>query len=193
MSANQRLSQHWLCLGLGQPINFSGRSWRQACCQCFFCIWQALLIANRVEFSMTEFIFQIRFSRQKRKLRQSLMWLQRVLFYNMRFILGSLIFHRENSDLIHSSMNGMNGTIFAYGQTSSGKTYTMKGSPNEPGIIPQSVKSIFDQIKNSPEREFLLRCSCKKKKKKKTPSICNIPTKGLIQTWRFITKRSAIY
>lgn len=37
-------------------------------------------------------------------------------------------------------------TIFAYGQTSSGKTYTMLGTENSPGIIPLSVKHIFDCI-----------------------------------------------
>jgi hypothetical protein len=32
--------------------------------------------------------------------------------------------------------------IFAYGQTSSGKTYTMKGEKNNPGIIPLSLQEI---------------------------------------------------
>lgn len=41
-------------------------------------------------------------------------------------------------------------TIFAYGQTSTGKTYTMQGSPPEnEGIIPLTLKEIFDKIKNS--------------------------------------------
>jgi centromeric protein E len=30
--------------------------------------------------------------------------------------------------------------MLAYGQTSSGKTFTMKGSENNPGIIPLSIK-----------------------------------------------------
>ena len=29
-----------------------------------------------------------------------------------------------------------NGTVFAYGQTASGKTHTMQGTAAEPGIIP---------------------------------------------------------
>ena len=38
------------------------------------------------------------------------------------------------------------GTVFAYGQTSSGKTFTMNGSSSEPGIIPLAVRDIFDNI-----------------------------------------------
>lgn len=37
--------------------------------------------------------------------------------------------------------------IFAYGQTSSGKTFTMKGSQQNPGIIPISFSYIFSKIK----------------------------------------------
>ena len=39
------------------------------------------------------------------------------------------------------------GTIFAYGQTSSGKTYTMHGTESEPGVIFLSLEQIFDIIK----------------------------------------------
>ena len=43
-------------------------------------------------------------------------------------------------------------TIFAYGQTSTGKTYTMQGNiPNNEGIIPQTIYEIFDKLKTSPE------------------------------------------
>lgn len=40
------------------------------------------------------------------------------------------------------------GTIFAYGQSSSGKTFTMSGSAMQPGIISLSVEEIFKQMKN---------------------------------------------
>ena len=40
-------------------------------------------------------------------------------------------------------------TIFAYGQTSTGKTYTMQGEiPNNAGIIPLTLEELFEQIKN---------------------------------------------
>jgi len=38
------------------------------------------------------------------------------------------------------------GTIFAYGQTSSGKTHTMTGNRVEPGIIPLTFHEVFNYI-----------------------------------------------
>ena len=49
---------------------------------------------------------------------------------------------------IHHILNGINMTVFAYGQTSTGKTYTMQGElPDNAGIIPLTLKEIFEQIK----------------------------------------------
>jgi centromeric protein E len=62
-------------------------------------------------------------------------------------------------DMILSAVQGINGTIFAYGQTSSGKTFTMKGSPEEQGIISMSINEVFKAIRDTPDREFLLRTS----------------------------------
>lgn len=56
-------------------------------------------------------------------------------------------------------VGGFNGTVFAYGQTSSGKTHTMRGTEQEPGIIPLAVTEIFSQIEQLQDREFLLRVS----------------------------------
>jgi centromeric protein E len=68
--------------------------------------------------------------------------------------------------IIESVANGLNGTIFAYGQTSSGKTYTMQGSgtiekgkEGDGGVVHMAAKDIFSQISNDPERVFLLRMS----------------------------------
>ncbi|XP_018107419.1 centromere-associated protein E isoform X2 [Xenopus laevis] len=61
--------------------------------------------------------------------------------------------------IIRSALQGYNGTIFAYGQTSSGKTYTMMGTPNSLGIIPQAIQEVFKIIQEIPNREFLLRVS----------------------------------
>ncbi len=62
-------------------------------------------------------------------------------------------------DVVESSMNGINGTIFAYGQTSSGKTHTMFGSTEEPGIMTLATRCIFQFISKAKDREFLLRVS----------------------------------
>ncbi|KAI8452177.1 kinesin motor domain-containing protein [Phakopsora pachyrhizi] len=56
-------------------------------------------------------------------------------------------------------MCGYDATIFAYGQTASGKTFTLSGNRQQPGILPLSVQDIFSFIRSHPEREFLLRVS----------------------------------
>lgn len=56
-------------------------------------------------------------------------------------------------------MEGFNAVVFAYGQTASGKTFTLSGSETEPGIIPRAMRDVFTYIRNTPEREFLLRAS----------------------------------
>ena len=38
------------------------------------------------------------------------------------------------------------GTLFAYGQTSSGKTHTMMGDGKYKGVIPKAIGEIFDYI-----------------------------------------------
>ncbi|PSR99620.1 Kinesin-like protein isoform 2 [Actinidia chinensis var. chinensis] len=52
-----------------------------------------------------------------------------------------------------SVVSGINSTIFAYGQTSSGKTYTMSG------ITEYTMDDIFDYINKHTEREFVLKFS----------------------------------
>ncbi|KAM8804254.1 centromere-associated protein E isoform 2-T2 [Rhynchonycteris naso] len=61
--------------------------------------------------------------------------------------------------IIDSAIQGYNGTIFAYGQTASGKTYTMMGSEDYLGVIPRAIHDIFQKIEKCPDREFLLRVS----------------------------------
>ncbi|XP_017280085.1 centromere-associated protein E isoform X2 [Kryptolebias marmoratus] len=61
--------------------------------------------------------------------------------------------------LVVSTVGGYNGTIFAYGQTSSGKTFTMMGTDHNPGVIPMAVEDVFKTIKFFPNKEFLLRVS----------------------------------
>nr|XP_047922404.1 centromere-associated protein E isoform X1 [Anser cygnoides] len=61
--------------------------------------------------------------------------------------------------IIQSAVRGYNGTIFAYGQTASGKTYTMMGNEDSVGIIPNAIQHVFKIICEIPDREFLLRVS----------------------------------
>ncbi|CAI0437859.1 unnamed protein product [Linum tenue] len=61
--------------------------------------------------------------------------------------------------VVKAAMEGVNGTVFAYGVTSSGKTFTMHGDQSAPGIIPLAIKDVFSMIQDTPGREFLLRVS----------------------------------
>lgn len=58
------------------------------------------------------------------------------------------VFNQVAKGLTHSAMEGINGTIFAYGQTSSGKTHTMLGSATNPGVIPMTIAEIFEFVRN---------------------------------------------
>uniref|UniRef100_A0A8C7KIG8 Kinesin-like protein n=1 Tax=Oncorhynchus kisutch TaxID=8019 RepID=A0A8C7KIG8_ONCKI len=65
--------------------------------------------------------------------------------------------------IVKDVLEGYNGTIFAFGQTSSGKTHTMEGSLHDPdgmGIIPRIVQDIFNYIYSMDENlEFHIKVS----------------------------------
>ncbi|XP_078110381.1 kinesin-like protein KIF3B [Sander vitreus] len=64
--------------------------------------------------------------------------------------------------LVDSVLLGFNGTIFAYGQTGTGKTYTMEGVRNDPerrGVIPNSFEHVFTHISRSQNQQYLVRAS----------------------------------
>ncbi|KAK8518734.1 hypothetical protein V6N13_017994 [Hibiscus sabdariffa] len=63
------------------------------------------------------------------------------------------VYQEGAKEIALSVVNGINSSIFAYGQTSSGKTYTMDG------ITEYAVADIFDYINRHEERAFLLKFS----------------------------------
>lgn len=73
------------------------------------------------------------------------------------------IYENTAKPIVQSSLDGYNGTIFAYGQTGTGKSHTMEGKDDPPdlrGIIPNSCCHIFDEIaKSGSTTEFLVRSS----------------------------------
>uniref|UniRef100_A0A915Q807 Kinesin-like protein n=1 Tax=Setaria digitata TaxID=48799 RepID=A0A915Q807_9BILA len=63
-------------------------------------------------------------------------------------------------EIVDNVLKGYNGTILAYGQTGTGKTFTMSGTNSCPGIIPNSFAHIFDHIsKCQQDKTFLVRVS----------------------------------
>ncbi|XP_020588852.1 kinesin-like protein KIN-7F, partial [Phalaenopsis equestris] len=63
------------------------------------------------------------------------------------------VYEEGAKEVALSVLSGINSSIFAYGQTSSGKTYTMNG------ITEYFMEDVYDYIKKHEEREFLLKFS----------------------------------
>ena len=62
--------------------------------------------------------------------------------------------------LVKSAMEGYHSSVLAYGQTSTGKTFTMSGTKDEPGLIPLCIKDCFRYVTEVQEsREYLIRVS----------------------------------
>ncbi|GLU12977.1 hypothetical protein SLE2022_296290 [Rubroshorea leprosula] len=67
--------------------------------------------------------------------------------------LTETVYEEGVKNIALSALMGINATIFAYGQTSSGKTYTMKG------VTEKAVNDIYNHILNTPERDFTIKIS----------------------------------
>ena len=75
-----------------------------------------------------------------------------------------LIYKQTAKPILDSVLEGYNGTIFAYGQTGTGKTFTMEGVNDPPhlkGIIPRCFQEVFESILSQGREnlEFLVRAS----------------------------------
>lgn len=74
------------------------------------------------------------------------------------------VYEKAAKQTIMDVLAGFNGTIFAYGQTGAGKTFTMLGpdvgDPELWGIIPRSSEHIFQAIsEDTTGTEYTLKCS----------------------------------
>ena len=73
------------------------------------------------------------------------------------------VFNFAAIPIINGALSGYNGTVFCYGQTSSGKTFTMEGVHDNKelrGIIPRMMEYIFESISKFPSNlEFSIKCS----------------------------------
>ncbi|XP_070320443.1 kinesin-like protein KIFC2 isoform X5 [Odocoileus virginianus] len=58
---------------------------------------------------------------------------------------SSLVF-RELESAVLSCLGGYSVCIFTYGQTGTGKTYSMEGPPEDPGIAPRALQSLFREM-----------------------------------------------
>ncbi|KAF2088802.1 kinesin-domain-containing protein [Saccharata proteae CBS 121410] len=76
-----------------------------------------------------------------------------------------MVFEEVVAPIIDEVMGGFNCTIFAYGQTGTGKTYTMSGDitdtlplPDDAGIIPRVLHALFNKLEGD-ESENSVKCS----------------------------------
>ncbi|KAI9639834.1 P-loop containing nucleoside triphosphate hydrolase protein [Dioszegia hungarica] len=59
------------------------------------------------------------------------------------------VFEKTALPLIDGVLTGFNATVFAYGATGCGKTHTISGTPEEPGIIIRTTAELFRRIEES--------------------------------------------
>ena len=71
------------------------------------------------------------------------------------------IFSEQVKALVQNAMSGINTTVFAYGQTSSGKTFTMRGcaQKGQSGLIPLSIGEIFRTIGEDKQNTYTVSVS----------------------------------
>ena len=65
------------------------------------------------------------------------------------------VFHSTTKGLINGVLKGYNSTVFAYGPTGAGKTYTMLGTDREPGIMMLTLDDLYSEIEANAEE---IRC-----------------------------------
>jgi centromeric protein E len=69
------------------------------------------------------------------------------------------IFNSSIRESIESFLKGINISIFAYGQTSTGKTFTMKGEESNPGIMRLAIRHIFKRLSEETYIKYSLKVS----------------------------------
>ena len=67
------------------------------------------------------------------------------------------VFENSTKFLIDGVVNGYNATVFAYGATGAGKTYTMLGNDTNPGIMPLTLRELFNKVNSFNDREYKLK------------------------------------
>ncbi|GAO14433.1 hypothetical protein UVI_02031730 [Ustilaginoidea virens] len=89
---------------------------------------------------------------------------------------NSRVYDHMAKRLVRRVMEGYHGTVFAYGMTGTGKTFSMQGTASSPGVIPLAITDIFSYIRETPSREFLLRVSYLEIYNERIHDLLNMPT-----------------
>jgi len=85
---------------------------------------------------------------------------------------------------VNGVLEGVNGTVFAYGQSGSGKTHTMLGpditDDFEAGVLPRCIRAIFEGVEEAPESmSFTVRMSCVEIYMERIRDLLNIESQSL--------------
>ncbi|KDD73431.1 kinesin, partial [Helicosporidium sp. ATCC 50920] len=73
---------------------------------------------------------------------------------------NSDVYRAVASPIVSGAMEGLSGTVFAYGVTSSGKTHTMMGDETVPGVVPHAMAEVFAAVaRHAGEKEYSLKVS----------------------------------
>ncbi|CEF73060.1 unnamed protein product [Fusarium graminearum] len=91
---------------------------------------------------------------------------------------NSRVYDHIAKRLVRRVMEGYHGTVFAYGMTGTGKTFSMQGTASSPGVIPLAITDIFSYIRETPSREFLLRVSYLEIYNEKIHDLLSMSTSG---------------
>ena len=100
------------------------------------------------------------------------------------------MFNEIGYDLMENSFAGYNACLFAYGQTSSGKSYSMMGTSDQPGIIPRLCNEV--RLSRSHIRSFILFSSCRSSSESTKRPATRSRTRSKSRTWKFTTNGFAI-
>lgn len=65
------------------------------------------------------------------------------------FLTGCIQVFTRIRPLVENAVKGYNATVFAYGSTGSGKTFTMMGDRGQAGIIPRAINQVFSVIESA--------------------------------------------
>ncbi|XP_060080344.1 uncharacterized protein LOC132559734 [Ylistrum balloti] len=71
------------------------------------------------------------------------------------FASQELVFQDLGTEVLQAAFEGYNACLFAYGQTSTGKTYTMMGGQEDAGLIPRICEGLFSHVDNFVDQDNL--------------------------------------
>nr|CAB3259096.1 kinesin-like protein KIF23 [Phallusia mammillata] len=70
------------------------------------------------------------------------------------------LFHYVAEHMVNDLVQGKSGLLFTYGVTSSGKTYTMTGTLEEPGFLPRCLDMLFNSVQGVQASKYVFVPDC---------------------------------